>query len=208
MKGFIICSVVMLAATTAMAATATMSLEVTGSVFNPVSGKNEISWDALPAAFTLNVMLDSNDPVGMSAFQVTLTGNSGFAYKTALRQSGLVKNYNFDLGWDQANGLRWAAGNLPMPGPPSNQVGTIGQGFDDDPETFDYGQDGLAAYVEFTAKPPKDVYEISGIGIAVGDSQTPAPQPMVVTLIPLLITPEPASALLLLGALPMLRRRR
>jgi len=207
MKGIGIGVVVMSAATAAMGANAIMSLEVAGSVYNPVSGKNEIQWEDLPSAFNLLVMLDSDDPLGMCAFQVALTGNAGFAYKSALRQSGSVMNYNYDLGWHPGQGLPWAAGNLPMPGMPVNEVGTIALGYYGEPGTYQFGQDGQAAYVEFTSKPPPGVYEIGGRDIAIGDSQRPLPQPMTVTLRPLLILPEPASALLLLAGLGLLRRR-
>ena len=205
MRTALVCAIVAIAAANAQAYHAIMSLETPGSVYDPGLRKN-LLWDLRPA-FRLNIMLYSDDPKGMCSFQVTLTGNAGFAYKTALRQSGLVKNYNYDLGWDQANGLRWAAGVLPMPGPPANQVGTIALGDDGDPDTYDYGQDGLAAYVEFTSCPPLGLYEIGGMGIAVGDSQS-LPQPMQVTLIPLLLgVPEPAAGFLMLAVLPLLLRR-
>ena len=172
--------------------------------------------------FYLDVMVSSTDPEGMSAFGITLDSNPE---KLAYDDISLwdYAGYHADYGtrpgmpnnfWSNGAAEAIPAGVMPMPGPTANaEIGTINQ--QNVPGQYDYhfAVDGLASWVK-VGIPTGDVDVTIGPNAAVvppyiGDhlfnSMTPRFNNF--TFKPLIITPEPASALLLLGV-PFLRRRR
>ncbi len=207
---------------------ATISIETPGSAFVAGGGcqgqdANVIDCDALElngsGNWYLDIVVSCSDTSGMSAFGITLGSDCGdICYLDMEEMMGNILNYCGaysgyasrpgmpNNGWSQADGIRVMAGCLPMAGPPDDTVGTI---YGTAPAT-----DGLAAWLEMTpltcpvcccigACPPDT-------GAYVGDSGYERCEVGYgnLTVIPLCITPEPASALLLLVGLPLLRRRR
>ena len=210
--------VVLLATASALAAghSATMSIETAGSAYDPGTGMNEIDCEALPNPFTIEIIINSDDTTGMTAFGVTMTSNCEGIQHAAMETTWippygplLIENYNGANGWAKANGTNVGAGTLPMAGPPTEEVGTINIGDVTYPvPDYIWGANGMAAWLELTLSgDPCDFIccVIDGMDAYVGDSAFDA---MDVTVVPLHIVPEPASAVLLLLGLPFLRRRR
>jgi hypothetical protein len=210
----------------------TISITTPGAVFTPGGGcqgqdANVIHCDQLDDLFYIDVELYlSDDPKGMSAFGVTLAGCDGLCYAQMLKGAGQVLNYcgyysylspragQPDSGWAMSTvvAYRIAAGCLPMAGPPLDEIGTANAG-----EGLGYpvpwGQDGLAAWLQAdksTLNCDECCCITAGADVGttayIGDSEFRNVDQL--TIIPLCIIPEPASLLLLLGALPFLFRRR
>ena len=233
MRGLLVGLVVALMAVPVLAAgnTATISIETPGSVYDPtgdcVTGgpANVIDCNDLQlngsGNWYLDMYVDCSDT--MSAFQLTLGSNCDdiclLAMETlmgnVLNYAGAYSNYASrpgipDNGWAQAADLvvQPTPGCLPMGGP--DPVG----GNHDMLMTLNSGPmavSGIVAWLEMLPVACIDpycccIYETPPItGASVGDS---AFDPAAVSVIPLCITPEPASALLLLLGVPLLRRRR
>lgn len=147
----------------------------------------------LPANSYVDIYVSCTDPVGMSAFQVQLTGPDGLCY--AGSGSGGYNPMNSDpRGWQP-----WPRGCFP-PGP-------IVGAFCDSGWEVPYGFNGWAASVRMLgAAPVGSTFGV--INPAIVDHNENSAAPANITVRPLMITPEPASALLLLVGLPLLRRRR
>ena len=197
---------------------AVISIESPGSVYNPGSGMNELLLQPpLPDTFYVDILVTSDDPLGMSAFGITLTDRSGeLSYAGMEVLAGRVLNYCGqysdqasrpgmpDNNWSQPDGAHLPAGTLPMGGPP------VGEEIRTANEPGGLARDGLAVWLEFDVPPPpyEDSYTIAPSDdwpAYVGDSGL---GPMNLTVIPLrFMVPEPASVLLLLGGLPLLHRR-
>jgi hypothetical protein len=178
-------------------------------------------------SFYLEVILsydaEDADPDGkMSAFQVTLTGCDGMNLQAPVTGGlGAIYALNYlgalnvlsgrpalpNNGWAQTGTMvSWPGGPLPQAGP--DPVGgnhdmlastEAGSGLGTTP--------GMAVWAVLDKPDCQDFVCccITGEDVSMGDSNT---EPIDVTLIPLCILPEPATALLLLAGLPLLRRRR
>jgi hypothetical protein len=180
-----------------------------------------IEWCDLPSpTFYVDIYVSSTDVGGMSAFQLTLTGCDGLNLHAATTYYGNVLNYAgqyaanserggdgfADKGWDMVNALAWSAQSLPMAGPPAEQVGTVNAG------AGVFGQNGWAAWAKLDT-PTEPCEElpcccIDAADLGMGDSNFDGLPLANIQVIPLCILPEPATALLLLAGLPLLRRRR
>ncbi len=227
MRSLLVGLVVAVLAVPVFGSSATISIETPGSVYDPnghccpqapMQDANVIDCNDLQlngdGNWYLDIVITCDDPAGMSAFGITLGSNCDLCYLGMEEMMGNILNYCGaysayasrpgmpDNGWSQGDGIQIMAGCLPMAGPPDDQVGTI----------YDtaMAQNGLAAWLEMLPVVCVDPF-CCCIGACppgsavVGDSNFMACD---VTLIPLCITPEPASALLLLVGLPLLRRRR
>ena len=204
--------------------TATISITTPGAVYDPTGNcldpgqpANVIDCNDVATPFYLDIEITCSDTGGMSAFGITLDSNCELGYLAMENAMGNILNYcgqyttyssrsgMTDQNWSQADGAELAAGTLPMAGPTvGEEVGTICEGGDNPT----YALDGLAAWLVMD---PLDCEGFvcccidEGLTAYVGDSEY---QPCDLTVIPLCITPEPASALLLLLGLPFLPRRR
>lgn len=176
--------------------------------------------------FYLDIELSSTDAAGMASFGITLDSNpTKLAYGAVTNNdyTGYYSNYSTRFygfgpgprnGWDNLNAAGLAAGTMPMPGPLANgEVGTINQQDNLPTYTFEYAVAGLGGWV--SVEIPDGSTTVT-IGPAAGetpyvgdhDFQTMDTAFGNLNVKPLVITPEPVSALLLLLGLPLLRRRR
>ena len=206
-----------------------ISLETPGSSYDPTGNcqtggeANVIDCNDLDlngsGNWYLDIMVSSSDPNGMASFSITLgSPNCTPGYlgvetmmSNVLNYCGQYANYASrpgmtDQGWDMPNGVQFAAGSVPMAGPPDDTVGTITLG--EEP----FAQNGQAAWLEMLPLDCIDPFccciDESGGYYNVGLSDYSNVRPENVQISPLCITPEPASLLLLLVGLPFLRRRR
>ena len=203
----------------------TVKLSTPGAVFTPGGGcSGEDAYviaceDLTAGTFDLNIDITCDDPGGMTSMQMTIQGCDGLAYSAAQVLMGNALNYAgtyaamagragfVNLGWDQAtaSSLAWAAGSLPMPGPPAQQVGTICM-YDAEFNAIP-ASNGWAAWMEFVTPDCEDFVCCCMVAPDAYVSDVTF-SPTDITVVPLCITPEPASVLLLLLGAPFLRRRR
>ena len=204
----IVLAVALLAAPAFGQNSATMKLTTDGAA--QVGDEMQIDPALVPGPFYLDIMIEGATDANLTAFQLTLTGPANIVLAPASTLFGNTLNYagqyaNYaaraggfaSLGWDMSatGSVVFPGGPLPQAGPPADIVGTIPAGTT--------ASQGWVAWVQLDGALPGDV--ITATGVAIGDSDF---QPMTVEVIPLRITPEPTSMLLLLAGLPLLRRRR
>lgn len=245
MRGLLVCAVVAAVAAPVMAGISenigVISIRTPGSTFVPGGGCDGIDANVIECVDLLEANPDGTfyvdidvscftpgpdpQPVGMTAFQITLAGCDGLNLSAPVTMMTNVLNYAgtyagwvginpragdgfANRGWSMTDGLQWAAGPLPMGGPPANQVGCINMPAA--PAT-----NGWAAWAEVSTTglscptcccigARQELTSDVGMGDANFDGLPRAN----ITVIPLCIIPEPATALLLLAGLPLLRRRR
>ena len=218
MRYLLVCSTVALMATASVAyatsdtGTATITLLINGS--------SEVQYDDVSSGFRLEVYLSADDlpgeaAVNMKAAGVRLTGDAGFHYQAMTDFYGLaVYNYGDVLGPPPTNAQGWScanadtdevpAGNLPLTGGLDNEMGTIAA------DLVAGATAGFYCYLDFDALPAKELafpWVIAPSDTSyVGGMDDVAFGNMVLNGVS--IVPEPATALLLIGVLPFLRRRR
>jgi hypothetical protein len=184
-----------------------------------INGSSEVQYADVSSGFRLEVYLSAEDetgsPVNMKAAGVRLDGDPGFHYQGMTDFYGLaVYNYGDVTGPPPTNAQGWScatadvdyvpAGNLPLTGGLNNELGTVAA-------SLAVGcTAGFYAYLDFDAVP---VVEASlPLGIAPNDTSYVGGMDDVafgsLVLEGVSIIPEPTAVLLLIGALPFLRRRR
>jgi hypothetical protein len=195
---------VALMATTAMAAgTGHVTLTVGGSAtYAPAEGETfrvdvNITADRPMDAWGMEPV-DSND-VG---YQISASVIGGVYSNIAMNYVDAGPPFSNTAGWDVfiASAKAWPAGDLnDLQVTSQVRPGTLGT-----PTAVG----GWACYIELTAPSGKAdvITNIELVDVYAGDENHEAFD--VMTYDPLVLTPEPTSALLLLGALPLLRRRR
>ena len=233
MRCLLVCSTVALMATASVAlagsetGTATITLLARPTADPIGSGVDTVMYDdpMISGGFCVDVMLSADNgeaDAGMAAAGVGLNGDAGFHYKAmTLFWGAYVNNYvdGVDGSGNPANNQGWnvktavnvsTAGNLPLVGGANNEIGAVAVSPLDTPPGTGVCSAGFLGYLEFDAVPsveasfplvisPTAESYVGGtdnviFGTIVGNTLT--------------IIPEPATALLLIGALPFLRRRR
>lgn len=195
------------------------------SVTLSVGGSSTVDWAAIQSGFRLDVDLDVSHTATAAGIQ--LTGDSGFCYDAMYQASFYggwvltVSGYTDDPGVGPTNAAGWnntwgdpmipvvlPAGCLPMGGPLVGggvaELGTLG--------TATSGQLG---HLDFSTVPDMSGPQLTTLTIDVlssyvgndtnGNMALVGVTPLTIINVPI---PEPASALLLLAGLPLLRRRR
>jgi len=230
MRMLMVCSAVVLMATANVAlagselGTAVITLLARGTGDAIGSGSAEVQYDDISGGFCIDVMLaaydDQGAPVNMAAAGVGLSGDAGFHYKAMTLFWGVyVQNYADVAGSPPTNAQGWkivsppavnvsAAGNLPLVGGFGNEIGSTAIPASEGGTGF--ATHGFLGYLEFDAVPsveaslplvisPTEASYVGGTdNVAFGT----------VVREPLTILPEPAAGLLLIAAVPFLRRRR
>ena len=179
---------------------AVLSVETAGSVYNPATGMNEILAEDLQdtgdGTFYVDIVVTSNDPVGMSAFGITLDSNpEKLAYDevTEYDYAGFFSNYSSRPGmpnnyWGNLNAARLSGGTMPMPGPTAyGEIGTPNQRDNVPLYYFHFAVDGLASWVAVAIPAGPDSVVIGpadGTPVYVGNSEY---RPMDMSVIPLRI---------------------
>jgi hypothetical protein len=207
--------------------TAVITLLARGTADAIGSGSAEVQYDDISGGFCIDVMLaaydDQGAPVGMGAAGVGLDGDAGFHYKDMAPKywaSFIIEYSDITIagaprnaqGWDTTKAMYVTpggpGGNLPLTGGLNNEIGSIAWPVSDGGPGV--ATAGFLGYLEFDAVPsveaslplvisPTDASYVGGtdnvnFGTIVRE--------------PLTILPEPAAALLLIAAVPFLRRRR
>jgi len=161
--------------------------------------------------YTLVASIDMGADSGTATgFKVTLTGTGNYAAMVDWLDAGIgVENYAdaYDTppfgaprntsGWETANSqvVILPAGSLPMSGLGNDTLGSISDG----------AGSGFACYLTMENAVIGEISSAADIALTGVTYPTGTVLP---TVVPLVITPEPASALLLLLGVPFLRRRR
>jgi hypothetical protein len=206
-KSLLVCMCVGLVAAAASAQTANIGVDVNADF---VADANE--YNPGTDGLTFSVVVELTAPFGMTAWSGAVEAPAGYTVAASTLIYGTwVENYADGRGttpptnsanWALTTGdaAQWPAGDL-------NGIITSAQ-----PPAGQYAASGFAVQFNVTAPAgwaPGDTitYRTQGVAgvIAIGDEQFVDHLP---ELTPLVMTPEPASALLLLAGLPLLRRRR
>jgi hypothetical protein len=190
------------------------------------SGSPVVQYDDIAAGFCLDILLSADSgeaAVNMKSATVSIDGDAGFGYKAMVDWMGwgmVLENYcdvagpppSNAQGWNAAPGTAMniaAPGNLPIKGAAGDGVGSI---------CVAGATAGFLGYLEFDQVPavkqnyvitPNYVDMVGGTPVdktAIGGMDDIVFGTHIYE--PLTILPEPATALLLIGALAFLRRRR
>ena len=201
--------VVLFAASMVQGDEALIELKIPGVPSQPCDGGVSVDAADVNGGFILEVWLSADVP--MKAVGVCLDGPP-ICYNAMTDFYGMA-SYNYGTGVPPVNAAGWdtaiascvqiPAGCLPLTGGADNEIGTIAT------DLVNGAGNGRLGWIEFPGPidPPLKYCDwiVPCDGSYVGGLND---LPMPVSMLGIHITPEPASALLLLGALPLLRRRR
>jgi hypothetical protein len=177
--------VVLLLASSSSAAT---QMDLVARGIGPVVEWSEIAGQS----FLVDILITTDQP-GVSAVQMALDGDAGFSYPAGDIYP-FSQNPEYAPGWTDDDQFL-VPGTLPTP-----NFGAIA-------EVPPIVPPGLFATVTLECNVPEGEYLISPIDVAIADANFTQIPDVVVN--PLVITPEPASALLLgLGLVMLLRSRK
>lgn len=187
-------SVLTLAANATFAATVSITLDARTLC-------SEVSYGDVTGGFVLDVFLEADEP--MLSASITLDGNGGFHHLGTEGVPGMPGPDHYGPVWDGGGDVNQVPpGYLPLSGGIGNELSAEAW------DPINGAANGLFAWLEFDELPPEGEYFIIPAGTVIGLDGLPM---NIGEITPLHITPEPASAVLLIIAtlsLPKQKRGR